>query len=381
MATQKIKTQPNHNLAPILVRFQVLVGLGAALLSNEKHALGKDYYRPVNLRRVMATLVVQRALKRNQHRTMRRSDIVLGAQEKEGTRRPSSTWPLLSGNDRTRESALEGTGRLSSTGQSIFARQWTRVRYPRVEEKAGRIASISLPPDSEESAWLMRKFLLDLQRNNDEEEHMDYMRFETEAVQDQQVAVTAGGATSKPLHFLGSRGSTRESKEGLRIQFPTPGEKRVVDLTKKGCEEQRIGDCFDAYGIPDTDTVTAGLDGRGHGSGNHGGLQKEDEGDLNRYRGHREAKVESSLGWFRSILPDTWTGGDDKKGLDKCLSQNLTETQINPEIRGIGAVESGGASGCSSGNRGDNTELVGDYKQDEVPMTALAMWLRGHAAS
>ncbi|CAM9335645.1 unnamed protein product, partial [Sphacelaria rigidula] len=63
---------------------RVLLGLGAALLSDDSRAASGKSYRPVDLRRTMATLVIQRALKRNVGQNRSRhlfANVVLAARE------------------------------------------------------------------------------------------------------------------------------------------------------------------------------------------------------------------------------------------------------------------------------------------------------------
>lgn len=154
---------------------QILAGLSAALLSNENHAhLKTGGYRPVNLKKIMATLVVQRALKRNMMLSKGKfnlADIVLKAEDRERTRRASSVVQQASGNSgygltgrhqgaNTRRLSL--MERLSTTGQGgLEGHQQHRAAAE------GRAGSIFLPPDADESKWIMRRFLIDLQRNSD----------------------------------------------------------------------------------------------------------------------------------------------------------------------------------------------------------------------
>lgn len=159
------------------------MGLGAALLSDENHAhLKTGGYRPVNLKKIMATLVVQRALKRNMMSSKGKydlADIVLTAEERAGTRRASRTGLQSvrnSGNGLTgryggsTSRRLSLTERLSTTGQGGL--EGYRQRGTGAESRAG---SIFLPPDADESKWLMRRFLIDLQRNSDINENEGFV--------------------------------------------------------------------------------------------------------------------------------------------------------------------------------------------------------------
>ncbi|CAM9957664.1 unnamed protein product, partial [Ectocarpus sp. 4 AP-2014] len=102
---------------------KILAGLGAALLSDENHAHAKTGgYRPVNLKKIMATLVVQRALKRNMMQKRGKfnlADIVLAAEDRAGTRRTSRTNQQLPDGIHNYGDArrLSSTAQLSTTGQ------------------------------------------------------------------------------------------------------------------------------------------------------------------------------------------------------------------------------------------------------------------------
>ncbi|CAM9669106.1 unnamed protein product, partial [Laminaria digitata] len=154
---------------------KVLVGLGAALLSDEKRTIGKSNYRPINnLREVMATLVIQRALKRNL--TLKKGkflakvplcDVVIAAETKAVTSRRTSqtpTQPPLPGESYHPADPRGGTSRL----QPGYRNRVMEAEQPRTATEAAAAAaaggvsavgSIGLPPDAEESTWLMRKFL------------------------------------------------------------------------------------------------------------------------------------------------------------------------------------------------------------------------------
>lgn len=154
---------------------QVLVGLGAALLSDEKHVTHKADFRPVDIRKLMATLVVQRALKRNATRRRQRfqlSDIVLAASSKAHLGQWAEGPQLHTAqrvDDRQRSvNTVEGTDRRRSETQRDRVQLWTK-REQHVARQEGSLGSISLPPNAIESSWLMRRFLLGLQSLNEEE--------------------------------------------------------------------------------------------------------------------------------------------------------------------------------------------------------------------
>ena len=160
---------------------QILVGLGAALLSDEKHAhVRTGGHRPLDIKVIMATLVVQRALKRNMSKNRQAIsfvDVVRAAGEKaclgSGNRRRSSAIDTALGfrgsGTLAHTRRLSSTGRLSDTGQDVLAghHQQQLQQHAVARSRAG---SIVLPPDADESKWLMRRFLVDLQRSNERNE-------------------------------------------------------------------------------------------------------------------------------------------------------------------------------------------------------------------
>lgn len=162
--------------------WQVLVGLSAALLSEDRNVLRESSYRPVNLRRVMATLVVQRALKRNlmlKQGKLEMTDIVLTAQEKGGIERGQRTAAQLTGvgslqSDYYALYSGEVGREYGSEASMVGASEESKNVLPRTgmdgnpqARGASKIGSIILPPDMGEGKWLMRRFLLDLQEAND----------------------------------------------------------------------------------------------------------------------------------------------------------------------------------------------------------------------
>lgn len=220
------------------------MGLGAALLSDERHAHAKTGgHRPVNLKKIMATLVVQRALKRNLMMKRGRfnlADIVLATEGQ--SRRESRTRQDLPNNGGTynlTSSALGETGRLSSTGQlsttgqgGLEAQQkqqqhWQHEQRQQVGEKArSSVGSIVLPPDADESRWLMRRFLVDLQRHNDRDEGEGGEELPTSRSSSVSQAASGGPntamRTATALQLLNSRGSSRSSGAGTEIGSPSP---------------------------------------------------------------------------------------------------------------------------------------------------------------
>ncbi|CAM9416805.1 unnamed protein product, partial [Scytosiphon promiscuus] len=162
---------------------KVLVGLGAALLSDENHAhLKTGGYRPVNLKKIMATLVVQRALKRNMMRSKGKfslADIVLTAEDRARKRRASKTEQQALPNDGygfTGRHQGDNTRRLSLTERLSVMGQDGLGGYQQDRAAGeGRTGSIFLPPDADESKWLMRRFLIDLQRSNDRNDSENFL--------------------------------------------------------------------------------------------------------------------------------------------------------------------------------------------------------------
>ena len=222
------------------------MGLGAALLSDERHAHVKTGgHRPVNLKKIMATLVVQRALKRNMMQKRGKfnlADIVLAAESK--TRRVSRTRQDLPNVDALHNflgnRTLEDTGRLSSTGQlsttglggleGLDPQQQRRQQQQREQQEGqarGRLGSVVLPPDADESRWLMQRFLEDLQRHNggDDEEGGELL---TTRRSGSLSHPAIGGRTA--LQLLNSGGSSRSSRAGTEIGSPSPrGPARTLD--------------------------------------------------------------------------------------------------------------------------------------------------------
>lgn len=229
------------------------MGLGAALLSDETHAHAKTGgHRPVNnIKKIMATLVVQRALKRNMIKKRGKfnlADIVLAAEGK--TRRASRTRQHLPNNHGLHSlhstaarllgsSNLGDTGRLSSTGQLSTTghggleeqeqqqQRWQQHQRQQREENArGSAGLIVLPPDADESKWLMRRFLVDLQRHNDKDEEEGGEVLPSSSRSSSVSQAANGGsndATSRAtaLQLLNSRGSSRSSS-GAKTEIGSP---------------------------------------------------------------------------------------------------------------------------------------------------------------
>lgn len=265
-------TKKHINELSLCQHAQVLVGLGAALLSDEKHAHAKPGgHRPVNIKKIMATLVVQRALKRNMMQKRGKfnlADIVLAVEGK--ARRASRTrqhLPSSSGlyNLNNAASGLLGctalgdTGRLSSTGelsttgqgglegQQGHQQRWQqqqRLKYNKGNAR-GSAGSIVLPPDADESKWLMRRFLVDLHRHNDrdDEEGGDVPQTSGSGSVSQAGGSGPDTALSRAtaLHLLNSRSISRSSGAGTEIGSPSP--RGPASTTTPGRN-------FSGYGIP-----------------------------------------------------------------------------------------------------------------------------------
>lgn len=218
---------------------QVLVGLGAALLSDERHAHAKTGgHRPVNLKKIMATLVVQRALKRNMMQKrgkFKLADIVLAAESK--TRRASRTRQHLPNPDGLYNvlgsNALEDTGRLSSTGQlstagqgGLEGQEQQQKRQQEEGQARSRVGSIVLPPDADESKWLMQRFLVGLQQHNgsDDEKGGEVPPPSRRGSVSHTVRVGSNTATSGAIaeQLLNSHGRRGSSGEGTEIGSPFP---------------------------------------------------------------------------------------------------------------------------------------------------------------
>ncbi|CAM9490330.1 unnamed protein product [Ectocarpus fasciculatus] len=210
----------------------ILAGLGAALLSDENHAHAKTGgYRPVNLKKIMATLVVQRALKRNMMQKRGKfnlADIVLAAEDQAGTRRASRITQQLPDSDGL-HNYLGDARRFSSTAQLSTTGQGGLEGYQKQGALArGRAGSIVLPPDADESKWLMKRFLTDLQRNNDRNGQEVFTSRNrrgslpvTGAVQDDSSGEARSTvARGMALHLLGSRRGSGSSEAKTEIGSP-----------------------------------------------------------------------------------------------------------------------------------------------------------------
>ncbi|CBJ31134.1 conserved unknown protein [Ectocarpus siliculosus] len=263
--------------------FTILAGLGAALLSDENHAHAKTGgYRPVNLKKIMATLVVQRALKRNMMQKRGKfslADIVLAAEDRAGTRRASRTNQQLPDSDGI-HNYLGDARRLSSTAQLSTTGQGGLEGYQKQGALArGRAGSIVLPPDAHESKWLMQRFLTDLQRNNDRNGQEDFTPRNRRgsssvagAVQDNSDEARATAARGMALHLLGSRRGSGSSEAKTEIGSPAardPQTKpggfdadghcledgiRIVGRGTGGLEEEENPGNLD--GVPETSLVS-----------------------------------------------------------------------------------------------------------------------------
>lgn len=183
---------------------QVLLGLGAALLSDDNHLLGSSVYRPIDLRKVMAVLIIQRALKRNLQMVQaksRRNDMMLDSQHRPHgvERRSSCRGEALQHKDifgRTVDAQQQGSWETRLTlggwaslrsfrgfegfkgsswdgggdkGGGAFPAQTVKRARGR-EHEGATCGSLVLPPDKDESRWIMQRFLLDLRNKIDHEE-------------------------------------------------------------------------------------------------------------------------------------------------------------------------------------------------------------------
>lgn len=164
----------------------MLIGLSAALFSEDRNVLRESSYRPVNIRRTMATLIVQRALKRNlmlKQGKLDTADIVLTSLEKDRIKRGQRTSAQLTGvgslqsdscascfGGPDRENRSEASIAGASVENQTFLARTGLNGNPQEERGTDTIGSIIPPQDMEESKWLMRRFLMDLQEANIGEE-------------------------------------------------------------------------------------------------------------------------------------------------------------------------------------------------------------------
>lgn len=244
------------------------MGLGAALLSDDRHAhIKTGGHRPVNLKKIMATLVVQRALKRNMNQRKGKfnlADIVLAAESQ--TRRVSRTRQDLPNPDGLcsllGNRALEDMGRLSPTGQLSTTglgglegqekqeQRWQQHKQQQRERSTrGSAGAIVLPPGANESKWLMQRFLVDLQRHNDKDDEEGGEVLSTS--RSGSVSQAAGGGSNTALsratamqELKAHDSCSRSSGAGTEIGSPSPrGPARTPDRDDVG------------YGIPDEERL------------------------------------------------------------------------------------------------------------------------------
>lgn len=184
----------------------------------------------MNLKKIMATLVVQRALKRNimqKRGKFNLADIVLAAEDQAGTRRASRTNQQLPDSDGS-PNYLGDARRLSSAAQLSTTGQGGLEGYQKLGALArGRAGSIILPPDADESKWLMQRFLTDLQRNNDRNGQEVCMLRNRRgslsvagAVQDDSDDAQATVARRMARHLLGSHRGSGSSEAKTEIGSP-----------------------------------------------------------------------------------------------------------------------------------------------------------------
>lgn len=377
-----------------LTRRQVLVGLSAALLSDENHTLRKETYRPVNLRKIMATLVIQRALKRNMMIKQRRfdlADVVLAAEANAGTGALPNTIPHVAGLGVLHKHHVDGNFSRTSAGHhGNFSRarasrrlpqRWENIdwtcgnnndltgnqamgQYPQVfgAGEVGGAGSIGLPPSTEESTWLLRRFLLELQETNGVDDVVDEVEALVARDQDpRQTAVTSattGVRSPRADTFFTSRS---KSTKGTEAGFPDAAEQgRTLEgrarenASKRDCEGQR-----GSSDRPHTSSANSGCLGAVAGNGYH----SPGEGPGIETEGGRETSGSSSVGWLRSKGTQAWTTG-------KCLAE-VKDSERN-------GIQSG-QSGSVDEERGmmEREDSAQEDEPDELPMTSLAVWLKG----
>lgn len=373
---------------------QVLVGLGAALLSDENHTVGPGVYRPVNLKRIMATLVVQRALKRNMMQKRAKFsmyDIVMASHEFKATPKllsaselPGEIDSVCVGNSptcrvETKEKIRKGRGRevhwdtkLGGSGDSYGRKEAQPLR----EQRPGRcfqearpedkgVGSIGLPPGTEERAWRMQNFLLDLQRMNQEDDLMEE-------------DIIAGGRVRRDRRTAVAAASDGTGRKDFLLDTPCDGDPR------SGTE---LGSPI-ALG-------PAGLDdGKAYGSdkrnrGRHGNRSGGDDISGGVRGGHRVVRERKGslveLGWFRRLLPQAWTtSSGEQNGVRPQAATDLEDPRAvtrghHDPGRGRDGVNDGSMSpNHRTGERGAGGGVEEREEEFEgATVTSLAVWLRG----
>lgn len=374
------------------------MGLGAALLSDEKRTLGKASYRPINnLREVMATLVIQRALKRNwmlKKGKFHLSDVVIAADNKAGPQRATQTRiglsPLEKGYHPTEFRG--GISRVQPGYRNRVLEAKTRMRFPERVHRGfpgrhamverprtavgglGAVGSIGLPPDAEESTWLMRKFLMDLQQMNEEDDSIEQVQPTAGAVRKEAATVAAdGGPESAALSLLARpRGGSGHSGHGVEVE-PLAQRRDAITATAVAEGEHNRGTT-----VASSNRAIQNAPAAATSSNNRGGLQgARDDGDNAGRGGNREPVPEENpiAGWFRSMFSQLWTGDEPGDVLvENDRHDHKAEEQLHrrpDRLRiDVGFDEERAAPG---------EEKVGAVA-NAVPISPLAMWLRDRSA-
>ena len=374
------------------------MGLGAALLSDEKRTLGKASYRPINnLRKVMATLVIQRALKRNWTRKkgkLHLSDVVIAADNKADPRRATQTRtglsPLEKGCHSTefrggisrvhpgyRDRVLEAKTivRLPKRAHRGFAGRQTMVERPQTAVGgSGAVGSIGLPPDAEESTWLMRKFLMDLQQMNEEDDSIEQVQPTAGAVRKEAATVAAGDGPESAALSLPARPRGGSGHSGHGVEVGPLAQRRYIFTAPAVAE----GGHNQGTTVASSNRATQKAPAAATSSNNRGGLRgAPDDRDNAGRRGDRESVREENpiAGWFRSMFSQLWSGDETDDALvDNGRHDNKTEEQRHRRPDGLRIDVDFDEERAAPGE-----EKVGAVA-NSVPISPLAMWLRDRSA-
>lgn len=331
--------------------WQVLIGLSAALFSEDRNVLHESSYRPVNLRMIMATLIVQRALKRNlmlKQGKMDVADIVLTSLEKESIKRSQRTSAQLTGVGSLQSdiyaSCSGGAGQKNSSKASLAGASVENQTFLASTELNGNLqergtdgtGSIIWPHDMAESKWLMRRFLIDLQEASIVEEEGSVVG-QVGSSGDDKTCCTTDVLNSHPEETEIQNPPNRDQANGIKLDY-----------------------CY--FGEPEAYQATAPLNysntRRSEGCIHVSATEKSGDGDGSGGRARRRSSG------VLPMTPETWTG---------------SVREWRPFNDGADAIERGARDGGDA--RIVDMEGVPVTREEretetkDAPTTSLAIWL------
>lgn len=372
---------------PFAAYFQVLTGLGEALLSDEKLALGKNNHSPFNsVQKIMAALVIQRSYMQYMARkrgNITMHDVVLAAEKSAGIRRPTKTLTPPSRPIRKRPSAVREGTRLSQSGyggrdmeddNGVRLTNGACKDSGRKQSGVSATESIFLPPGEEEIANILRKRLVQSKQWDEEEDAMTAQAWATRAAVRDEAAVATSWRPS-------DRGDGRGHSDRGEGVGPVPQRKGVTT----GASVQNTPAAA-------TSPKRGGLRGARH---NARGIGRDgDDRGL--------TKKNPVARWFRSIRSRIWNGGDEHTTpvgngrvedgvraasgffLEEDDSGGFDEERAAPG-RFDGDQFVSGRFDAASGGFDEKRASPGEKEKKEtqpttVPMSELALWLKQKSA-